>query len=249
MAGSMGELKPLILVVSFLGLFVILTAMIPSEFYAESYEGRKLDIPDYFEATNIQDFAAKENFTIGAPDAYGVWDKKFGFGGWNVWFIRHSGYGLMVRLYDRFLFFEYNVRGMQWSDANGIKVSKYDTYYLDYLPFNQLDANYDNKTRICNFLVSRSGDATFRVYFGFNTTTYDLPSEALVANVLDILFCIGFDQLNTSTNAWNLISMILFFQMPEVHPVINAVVAIPLWISIGYLTYVLILKALPFVGG
>ena len=86
-------------------------------------------------------------------------------------FFRQEGLGFSVRLYDKFWIFEYNIRGMEWFDANGRKVSEYNTYYLDYLPFTQLDANYDNKTRICNFVVRRSGETEFKVYFAFNTTT------------------------------------------------------------------------------
>jgi len=249
MGDTSGEIKGLIVAITFLSTFFIIVAMIPAEFMVSSTEGRTVEVPEYFEAIDIQFFSFIHNFTIGAPDIYGKWDYKFEFAGRNVEFFRQEGLGFSVRLYDKFWIFEYNIRGMEWFDANGRKVSEYDTFYLDYLPFDELDSNYDSDMRVCPFTVKRSGETEFKVYFAFNTTKYSTPSEALEDNELHALFCAGIDDANTKLNAWNLVGAILFFQMPDVHPAINALIAIPLWTLIAYIVYVLILKAIPFVGG
>jgi len=49
-------------------------------------------------------------------------------------------------------------------------------------------------------------------------------------------------------SAWNIVGMILFFQMPQVHPLFNLMFALPIWACIVYTIYRLILLAIPFVG-
>jgi hypothetical protein len=82
--------------------------------------------------------------------------------------------------------------------------------------------------------------------FGYNTTSYDNCTQAYENDALGIWLGINFDQVNTQYNAWNLISMILFFQMPDVHPLINVIIAIPIWVTIAYLVFTLITKLIPF---
>jgi len=246
MAGSMGELKPLVLVITVLATFAILMSMIPSEFYAESYEGRELNVPEYFESSDIYSFATTYNFTI--PSTY--WDKRFDLGGWHVMF-KHYVYGedkhFFSKTYDTWWVFEWGWKTLNWYNNKGIDVSE-QREWGPILTYDALDDNYDEDRNECKFTL-KNNDVTFIVYFGFNTTTYSMPSEALAAGELECLYCLNFDQINTSFNAWNLVGAILFFQMPDVHPIINAIIAIPLWVCIGYLTFVLILKAIPFVGG
>jgi len=118
--------------------------------------------------------------------------------------------------------------------------------YGNWLSIEKLDECWDNESSMVAFNI-RTTEVQMRVYFGFNTTKYSKPSEAYYDDGLSCLYGIGFDQINTSTNAWNLIGSLLFFQMPDVHPAINALIAIPLWALIAYLIYVLILKAIPLV--
>ncbi len=82
------------------------------------------------------------------------------------------------------------------------------------------------------------------IFFGFNETLYSSPSDAWTNNALRILFAIEFDQTNTTVNAWSLISMMLFFQIPTIHPLLNVILTIPLWIALTYLVYITILRAI-----
>jgi len=62
------------------------------------------------------------------------------------------------------------------------------------------------------------------------------------------LSCSHFRLDATGLNAWDLIGMILFFKLPNVHPILNYVIAVPIWASIVWLATSLIiafLKALP----
>jgi len=251
MPGSLGELRPLVTIVSTLGLFALLVCMIPGEYSAAEYEGRELTVPEYFEGIDIQYFASIHNTTIVFGDPWPAYPDLFweGFdlGGWNFEFEvnRKSNvdYAALIR-YDIWWIFKHNTHHLKWINSKGITVGN------DYgdLRFTDLDENYDENINECRFTV-KDDVMQLMVYFGFNTTKYDTPTQALDQDELSVLFCVGFDQLNTAINSWNLIGMILFFQMPDVHPAINAIIAIPLWVCIAFLVYVLILKAIPFVGG
>jgi len=244
MADTSGEIKGLIIVITFLSTFFLITSMIPSGFLYTTPEGRTVEVPEYFESVDIYSFAETYNFTITQGDEL-FFEHYFTLGGWNVWFYSDVLTDCMhVEIYDSWWVFRWNFRILEWFNNQGVKVSDENGN----IERTVLDVNYDVDNQECKFKLSCT-DATFVVYFGFNQTKYSKPSEALLNDDLHVLFCINFDKVNTSFNAWNLIGAILFFQMPNVHPAINALIAIPLWIMIAYLVYVLILKAVPFVGG
>ena len=83
----------------------------------------------------------------------------------------------------------------------------------------------------------------------FDPAVYNNASDAWDHGQLGSFFGVRFDDTNTGFNAMNLIASILFFQMPEIHVAINLLIAVPIWIAIGYIALILILRAidaLPF---
>lgn len=240
MPGSMGEIKPLILVVSVLALFALLMNMIPGEFYAESYEGRSADIPEYFEGVDVTSFIDTHNLTI--DSAYYTSDWDLGNYHWDLGCIGVSKLILSKRNYWGPFWVGSTL--MKFKNEKGIDRGMELTNTF-------LDTDFNSKQAYSKYFCKGENEPKVgcTIFFSFNTSDYDLPSEAWSNGELYFLQGIGFDQIGTSTNAWNIISSILFFQMPDVHPIINAIVAIPLWVCIAYLVYVLILKAIPFVGG
>lgn len=107
-----------------------------------------------------------------------------------------------------------------------MKDSKY-TYHVsfayDHSKFNSFAQAWDGTTE---------DNPELRIFIG------------MTANDADRLFA-------ESTNAWNLINQILFFQRPSIHPILNAIIAIPIWISIAYLVVRIILWIIsaPLGGG
>jgi len=86
-------------------------------------------------------------------------------------------------------------------------------------------------------------------YFGYTETAYSNVTDAWNHHALSILLGIDFADQATGMNAWNLIGMLLFFQMPNVHPILNILIAIPVWVCIVWLTFAFIIavvKSLPF---
>lgn len=90
---------------------------------------------------------------------------------------------------------------------------------------------------------------TYHTSFAYDEEVYSDFETAWHNGDLYIFVGVNFDDQNTAYNAWHLISMLLFFQLPNVHPVVNAILAIPIWIGIIYLTFILILRAIGAIFG
>lgn len=236
----------LVSVVTFLSTFFILVAMIPSNLMTAA-SGKVVAVPEYFESVDVQSFAQLYNFTA----AFGVQDPKyfyeyFTLGGWNMRYGMIKGYALTpdkleISHYASWWVFKWEFHLFDFYDSRGYN-------HGDQLSPQELDSAWDGNSSLIMFNI-QSDQAKMKMYIAYNQTEFTKPSEAFYDGTLWILVAIGFDQVNTSINAWNLIGAILFFQMPNVHWALNALISIPLWILIAWLIYILILKAIPFVGG
>jgi len=245
--GDLSEIRGLITVTSFMSAFLFLTLLIPSAFNIGGYEQqRQINVPEYFEAIDIQSFAETYNITTGNDFA----EVYFSIGGWNLlWEVKPSQECYVFFSFDSWWIFKWNFQSFHWYNKNGIEKSTllnlqppghYGNHYV--IEWKNINGNQTIQ------FSTQNPNVQLIVFFGYNTTEFSNVQDAINNDALSVLFCINFDQVNTSFNAWNLIGMLLFFQMPNVHPTINMLIAIPLWVVIAYLIYVLILKALPFVG-
>jgi len=95
----------------------------------------------------------------------------------------------------------------------------------------------------------------FNYYFSvtYNETKFDSLWDAYLGTggydpELYVFVGMGFESEWASLPTWLIIAQLLTFQAPNVHPVINGLIAIPLWIAIVYLAYHLVLRMIPFVG-
>lgn len=246
--GDISELRGLIFVVTFMGIFVFLAILIPTEFFTFNPE-RQVETPDHFEAIDIQFFSETENFTV-VHSTY-FYNHQFSLGGWNIAFRSWQSYALVPVAhicsygYRSWWIFAWDFRAYDWFDENGVN-------YGDELTFAELDSIWNKQEEKQNetiTFITKLEHCQVMVYFGWNTTAYSKPSDALNNNEMDVLYAIGMDQINTSVNAWNIVGMLLFFQIPDVHWIINVLINIPMWIVIAYLTYVLVIKVIPLIAG
>ncbi|MCJ7482270.1 MAG: hypothetical protein MUO31_04830 [Thermodesulfovibrionales bacterium] len=246
--GDLAELRGLLVVVTFLSITVLLVAMIPGEFVVGSTENRQVVVPDNYSSSDVMAIASSTNYTIGLH-----FEQSFSLGGHYFTIFddaRGSVPGNGIIMYTEW--WEYwgiihNQLYMQWYDQDNIERSHSPTSgphfpYLDkMMNFQTIDDIGVNTTWTVQCI-----HVTIKAMFGYNTTAYDNCTHAYENNALGIWLGINFDQVNTQYNAWNLIQMILFFQMPDVHPMINMIIAIPIWITIAYLVFTLITKLIPF---
>jgi len=101
---------------------------------------------------------------------------------------------------------------------------------------------YVKNENITSF-VMKDEKYTYHVSLGYDPAKFDDFREAWQGTGTDtaeLRIFIGMTLADSekmwteSTNAWNLINQILFFQSPLIHPILNVFIAIPLWISIIY---------------
>jgi len=257
--GDLAELRGIIFTVSFLSFFFLTIAFIPSGFYQQSTEIDEmidLDIPETYRAYEVTILNYSEIYYLNCSELGLVGTNRwaeFTLGGWDIQFRyiqdpTFNEYRIMVFHESKWWIFITDWHGMKWYNESGFLVSD---------PWEG-----DNNDHVCwvSKIVNcfdENGFAKFRVecqHFGmdmflhYNATKYSNFFEAFKDNQFDAMFGINIQDVNTKLSAWSLISRLLFFQMPEVHPVINILIAIPIWTCIAYLVYVLVLKAIPFTG-
>lgn len=256
--GRLAELSPLIVAVTFLGSFLILAIMIPPELIAASeYEGyRQVSVPDYFEAIDVQSFAETwvytmnetggetygELYFIGAIDG-GDGDDLFG-GHWlNLFYTRGNYSGKFITF--RHLWTDWAIflrwHPMQWLSEGRDRTEQIGEF--SGITIENIEADIDNG--VVEYTVKCS-HFSMRGFIGYNTTIYSSVEDAWDHHGLSLMLGVDWDQTDTRMNVWNLIAMILFFQMPDIHWSVNALIALPLWASFAYLIFVFVSKLIPF---
>jgi hypothetical protein len=243
----------LVTVITFLSAFFILCMFIPSGLVTgNNVQGRTVNVPSYFEAMDIQYFA--QTYVVNLTDSSSLESYEFNFGGWNMkledW--DYPDNFIWIRTQASWWVFRWDFNYFHWYDKEGIEQSEDRTFGImgtfHGIAYSKLDDAYAKWGKDGLRWILKNTATEMVVYVGFNASQYANPSDALNNGALSLLLCMNMDKINTSFNAWNLIGSILFFQMPNVHPALNMIIAIPVWILIAWLIYILILKAIPFVG-
>lgn len=95
---------------------------------------------------------------------------------------------------------------------------------------------------------------SYYVSIAYNSTTFDSLTDAYAGTggfdpELWVFVGMGFESEWASLPTWMIIAQLLTFQAPDIHPVINGLIAIPLWIAVIYIAYHLLLRMIPFLGG
>lgn len=249
-----GIYKPFLFAVVFVAIFALLVTLgvqsMPLAF-SESEAMTYYDMPEYFDAQQIEDLAQYYNITAdngGAyySEAWGI-DQSFG----HNFLFEASTVGGEVKIstqhYEVFVIFPINHHYLQWisRDAN-------QTDFGDFVTETEIDSirefDIDSLYYVSSFKL-KCDHLTMTADIGYNSTLYLNSTSAFAADALTVVFAISWDELGTGLNAYTLISQIMTFQRPDIHPALNSLIAIPLWAMIGFLIVVIILaiiEALPF---
>lgn len=240
MMGDLSELRGLITIGSFIGVFVLLFGLTPPQLLVADYEGRTITTPEYWEVVDIQSFAETWSYIMNETggETTGNWLYRVGvdIGNHNFDLFYRQANQSNLLLYLEHYFSEWVIlpywHKLDWINGEGFS-------HGEYLESSELDSDWANDKAVykaeCNHFF-------IRVFFWFNETLYSSPTEAWNHHGLNIMVGIDFDQVSTSYNAFSLIAMLLFFQLPQVHWIINALIAIPIWLCIAYLAFIFILR-------
>lgn len=114
-----------------------------------------------------------------------------------------------------------------------------DLFYEDNLDetlnFSRIDM-YDNAFNYVTFVT-------------FDEASYANLSEAMEDGHVIISMGMGWEYESSIVSGWDLIARLLVFQAPQIHPLINAIIALPIIASVTILIFtiaVIIVKSLPF---
>lgn len=247
--GDISELRGLLVVGTFLTILVLFIAFIPASFLVTSQDQRTIQAPDYFEAVDLQNFVDTENKTMDGSDPqwYGYYRYSFDLGGWDL----QLEYKLTgeVRLYqaEYWWIFQTGRHLMTFYETqNGVAITT-SPYHI--LTDDLLDTYFEEDMGNTPLLAKRVGILQIWTFFAYNVSEYSSFQEAFPTGDCVIFLGIGFDQTNTTYNAWDVIGMLLFFQLPNTHIILNAIMAIPIWIATVYITFILILRAIGAIFG
>ena len=251
--GDISELRGLIVIVSFLGVSFLLIGLMPSEIYVAG-ETRTVETPD-FEGVDIYSFADTANTAMNETGGFyypldNTWyivpidDGTGDLGGHDLdmWYrianestheIRHE------HLYGVFIFtFSHDM-------------NHYDNSGLDRgttLDVSEIEANRNVDNDTSTFTI-KCNHFNARAIYNYNGTKWSNFTEAWDHNELYVFHGINFDQVSTGYSAFDLIARLLFFQMPEMNPILNAIIAIPVWVCISYVVVILIYRTIGAVFG
>lgn len=246
--GDISELRGLVVVVTFLGVFVLLIAWIPPQFF-QAGKSREVSVPDIFEVMDIYSFAETKTICLNESGGEVNWFNptlyiiKISIGNWDTELQYRRANESDLEAFIVHIHYEWIIipalHRVQWLNAKGVNEGT-EVSVLE-IETNSVD-NASRYTAQCSHFSYYSN-------FAFNGSLYANFTDAWNHHGLYAFFGVNFDDVNTSYNAFDLIAKLLFFQLPECNVYINALIAIPIWITIGYLVYVLIIKVIPFIAG
>lgn len=239
-------LPSFVFVITFLATFIIIVALIPSGLWmgSEAKEYRQTSVPEEFEALDLVQLAWHDNNTLLPSHTWYnpcyfwlpptdpqieiqvAWqgDPKYltFWHGWVTWYGLPAGHYLG-----------------KIDDQTDMK------FRWDYVFWEHFDPN----TNVSSFEATCPHGTIYYIHLSYNQTAYASFEEAWESGTLYCLIGLGVEDAVAKINAWNIVGQLLTFQLPDVHPVLNLLIAIPIYACIAYLAYRLILLAIPFVGG
>lgn len=234
----------IIFIITFLGIFIVLVGMI----YAESPElmaaqpqYRDVSIPEELEAFEVPVYSY-QSFNI-TWTAEGSFTQDFDFDDHTTPFTyRFTAWNTTNDYsYDPVVLF------IQWDSypwsGHGLDFWQEDTNYDTNLAFATMDTIY-NETGELIFSVKTEDtqQLSFLCSFRWNETTYSTPSEALHNEGMLVYVGLTWEQEMSALNAWSIITMVLFFQLPDIHPALSLIIGLPIWVSISYIIFTIITK-------
>jgi hypothetical protein len=242
-----------ILAVTLMGTWAGLIATMPPNLISASTTAnyKKPSIPTQFSALDITSIAWFDNHTISPSNkadpfrTYGSLVVKFflppGAGAqieaWVFWGLQDATPTLYLKhIWVNWIF-------LQSHEIMGMNNQGYGWDKTEILNGWDSNENYSKIDGQC------ACGTIYFCYIAYNQTKYATIGQALDAQDIDMLIGVGIKDAVAKVNAWNIIGALLTFQLPDINPILNFFIALPFYAGIGVMIYVLILMAIPFLGG
>lgn len=242
----------------------MLVMIMPSQLItgdAPDYELRNATVPDYWTSQSLLSYADTYSHTFnetGGTDQGNFYYLEFTLGGRELEvmyadanFTGDNNHTVLLRHFYTWGWIFRQDHALRWYDTRGYRIDNHaviwrrmeamDEYWAGE---HSINSSYDYqplKVECHHFAGSWM--------FYYNTTLYANVTDAWDHHDLHFWMGLTFDELQTGLNAWDVIGMLLFYEMPDVHWTINAIFKSIIWVMIAYLAFAFILsivKSLPF---
>lgn len=243
-----------ITIITFLGSLVLFIYWIPTDFYTATalrgVDTRTFESGDliYYNNTWSHYLNTTDSWWIAAePSILNLPVSSGDFGGWNLRLEYSKAYEVQHILRCT------HVHSTYWGviPSDHRMTFSFNGYNRGtILTIDEIESDMNTTTGNRNLVKysSTCDHFTFQLFLTYNTTAF--PSLLYAWDNYSILATTGirFDEMNTGLNAWSVLSNILFFNLPNTHWTVNALLAIPIYASVIILSFILVLeviKALP----
>lgn len=204
-------------------------ALMPAEVYGDNYQ-YAITVPPYYEGLDIGVYAETVNFTIDdstfavSPFIPALREYKFELGGlYWVMFVDTA--------YTQLGFGERNFFGLFWISTDSLEFRTDQINRGATLTANELNQDYAGNETWVKYRMYHpvEPDKGCDVLFGFNTSVYGSPSEALQDEELTVLVGMGLDDTYSTLNAWRLVGSFFIYNPPDIHPIVNVMIKGVTW--------------------
>ena len=189
----------------------------------------------------LTDFTDYENYTASAftelPAGYFFYEYNLADRDWIV-ATNEIAFELSAKVYFWFLWLG-QIDQVKFTSPNsgdrGTQIS-----------FDEIDSDADDGSVRYSMQFTTSGKAAGALVLYWNTTTYDNSTLAWDNDELYMLHGVGIESTATNDIGALIISLLLL-RLPEVPPLVNLFLAVPIWACIIYVLWFIIKEMIPFV--
>jgi len=246
--GDISEYRGIIVIGSFLACFSILSGLMYSAYALVPADYRELETPGYVDVQDVLKYNYSDTVTViltdgGTflyPEDSGIQE----FGGWYImqWWWEPSGtvHLTSFRRYGRFGPFYWKIEDGDFinDDPRNLGLS---------LSSDQMQTDYDKYDQM-HYLVEF--DVTqINIHLFYNTTAYTTVYNAWENANLTCIWGITWDQVKTAYSAWDIIGMVLWWQLPNTDIYTQALISTPIYLAFAYIAFILILRAIGAIFG
>jgi hypothetical protein len=246
--GAMAELRPIIVIGSFMAIVVTLISIMPSGFFGSNATTVTPTNENFYSLLGTND-TLEYNLT-GSSHDFGNKD----FGGWHIDLQEVNVAGepeLWLQVADAWYSYFYNREDFIWYDVQNTRKSTtmyftpFDAYPADHELMRITVINTDYLSGNVSGLIyyARCSRTTMKTMFYFDTTLYVNVTDAYSNAKLRMVVGIDFNERNTQINAWSIIGAFLTFQLiPNCELTLALLIEIPLWFAELYVVFIMVLR-------
>lgn len=228
--------RNLIYIVTFLGTFFILLILLDTAFLYGGKSYQNYSYPETWDLSEIA-FTKDGNFTKS-------------YSGYTLYEFPDQG-NFKFEIHWQSVLNHITVRHRTWeflslSDADFMEIQEKNRAYL--WPQDLID-DYDPLLNATYYSPVLCDHISVKVWFYDHNQTRNNMTLSVAEEKIGATIGFGVDDVRAKTSSWDIIGRLLLLQAVEIGPwYIQALINIPIYVSIGYLVYRLILLAIPFVG-